>query len=167
MTEPSDWDKRDHEQYHSTHEDQSIRDRQELTIALGELSVAFGELDASLQATVWGRLGVEHEIGAIVTTKLSFQNLVRVCEQLFAADDNPEFEPLRGRLESVGQRRDTLIHSMWDWVGDASADDDHPAGTYRLRWTRAGRLQVESQSMEEIRVLVNQIWTLNMELEQI
>lgn len=139
----------------------------DLKLALGEMLIAFGQLDGDLQAMVWIALGVEADQGSLVTTKLSYQNLVRVCAELFALEAHEGFAELRPRLERVGQERDRFTHAMWE----PALADEIPAGSgpgaLRLRWTRSGHLETLSNTLNEIRELTRDMRELSMDLEQL
>jgi len=86
---------------------------------LGECISNFQRLEDSLSRCISGMIGRDRHAGAIVTVEMSYRAKVAVFGALFryrfgSADLPEDVSELFGRLRDAEQRRNSLVHSMWD-----------------------------------------------------
>ena len=86
---------------------------------LGECMVRFQHIEEALSRCISGMIGRDHRVGNILTSELSFRGKVAIYTALFLhrtglRDLPADVSELIGRLHSAEQRRNTLVHSIWD-----------------------------------------------------
>jgi len=86
--------------------------------AIGQVVVRFNRLEHALQIFIWLLLGVKFDVGEIITSGLSFRNLLDIFSSLcrHLIDDPNVIEKLRELCKQLGeveQKRNQLIHSQW------------------------------------------------------
>lgn len=93
---------------------------------LGEIVIAWGNLEYSLEAVIWQLLKAEDRerflMVQAITTKMSFQNKVHAFASMFLekriASAEPELKRLTKDLFEVERKRNELMHSAWHlWRG--------------------------------------------------
>ena len=136
-----------------------VAERDRLRYALGDLVIAFSEVELRLRQLVWVLLDLDDARGSTVTSALSFGMLQRVARQFWDAKGFPEFELdeagaakynaktatewLFRELPSAEASRNTMLHSWWPdpsephWWPHALAPFDEEGKA--LRWKSASR----------------------------
>ncbi|MDA0256572.1 MAG: hypothetical protein O3C25_02370 [Chloroflexi bacterium] len=141
--------------------------------ALGELLVAFSEVEIRLQQVIWTVLGVDDDIGSIVTSGLPTRELVRIVPQLCEAKDLDKValsregqarqdaatavEWLVPRLRQLEEKRNTFVHSWWPdsrephlWGAIAAFDIEGQVPRWKAP-RRTGQLTPFTADVDEIR----------------
>lgn len=128
--------------------------------SLGQVTVAFNELEHLLCFYAWTFMGGDQAIGQIVTAEMSFRNVVNLLGSLFKHRfrDQPalvaEFDQLLGRAFEAEGKRNTLIHSVW-MHGQAPGTRTRVKRTAKLK---AGlRFQAEQMSTAQIEAITAEL----------
>lgn len=95
--------------------------------AVGEIAIAFGNLELFLAVTIWQLLGVAdkvvEQLAQAITAEMSFDRKVHALASMykirFPADAaSAEFEQLLARLFEAQNLRNQVLHSSWPVPGD-------------------------------------------------
>lgn len=118
--------------------------------ALGQVVVSFNELEFALKLYIFVLLGMNYELGEVVTSQLSFRNLVDVFGSLCRyrggeSEMEPELRKLCAKLAQVEEKRNQLIHS--EWSGDFDGAVMRSKTTARAR--RGRKVQIEYLKRED------------------
>lgn len=86
---------------------------------LGECLVQFQRIEEALSICISALIGGSREVGAIVTSEMSFRAKVAVysalCHHALRAEQLPEdLRQLVARLHWAEQERNTIAHSLWE-----------------------------------------------------
>ena len=90
----------------------------ELLAALGELVVAFSQLEASLHDSIWFLSGSSDQSATILTHGMSYRVLIDKFCALYSirwpgSPDAKAILDFGGTLGALGEERNTMIHSFW------------------------------------------------------
>jgi len=86
--------------------------------AIGPIVVSFASLESAVEIAIWALMGIDSTKGAIVTSELSFKNLLALFSSLYlnktnSTDQIGEMKELIKRSTQIEDRRNAIIHSVW------------------------------------------------------
>src|SRR5205809_6253592 len=86
--------------------------------AIGDITVNFALLESSLSTFVSQLIGADQRLGQIITTELSFRNLIALASSFnrfreVAPASVATCEALLNRALKAEERRNAVVHSMW------------------------------------------------------
>jgi len=92
---------------------------------LGEIVIAFGNLELALEASIWQLLRADSEryrMAQALTAVMSFKQKTQAFASMFRekriASAESELQDLTGKLFAAEQERNQIIHSAWHgWKG--------------------------------------------------
>ena len=101
---------------------------------LGEIVVAFGNLELFLEVVIWQLLGVEEQnrniMAQIITSEMSFDRKVHAFVNMFKENEPDQAEDdlkaLTKDLFAVQAERNALLHSAWNY-------SEKFGGLYRMK----------------------------------
>ena len=98
---------------------QALQSWQESVALVGECIIQFQRIEEMLSICISAMIGQSRRVGEIVTTEMSFRARVATFGALFMHSMRVEHLPegvdeLIKRLQWAEQKRNTLVHSLWD-----------------------------------------------------
>jgi hypothetical protein len=86
--------------------------------AIGSIIVSFASLENAVETAIWALMGIDSTKGAIVTSEMSFKNLLALFSSLYlnkinAPDEIEEMKALIKRSTQIEDRRNAVVHSLW------------------------------------------------------
>lgn len=86
--------------------------------AIGSIVVSFASLENAVEIAIWALMGIDSTKGAIVTSEMSFKNMLALFSSLYlnkvnAPDEIEEMKELVKRGAQIEERRNTIVHSLW------------------------------------------------------
>lgn len=138
--------------------------------AVGRVAATWAAFEHDVQLLIWGRAGVEQEIGACMTTQIGgsgrmLDALISLMELHGATDDH--LTAMRSFAEKVGRkqrRRNRIVHDPWYF----RFQDDGSAKPLRMEISAAKKLVYEAKDDEttkSINEFVKEIQSLSSELD--
>ena len=143
--------------------------------ALGQLTVAFSDIELRLQQLLWALLGLEPSHGSVLTSTMSYRRMVRAARQLWELFDLGDWEldeESRARydattaigwlfreLSKAEEERNKLVHSWWP----SDMEDERyllpeveypvPRKGYSIRWKAPAGTGVLSPEEVDLRAI--------------
>lgn len=142
-----------------------------LTDQLGKIAIQFSNLALVVSCFVTKLISDDSKIGAIVTSEMSFQNLLKVFDSLaqYRITDNGQLISIRDmikRLNTAEQERNAILHSAY-----LKKDKDNWDELIRLKITaKQGKgLKITSESInsKNLKRQIKDMEDLMLELESI
>lgn len=131
-------------------------------IALGRVAVYFSLLEANLRMLAGSLISDDQRLGQVVTTGLSFSNLVQITDALYRYRERDETQTkalgaLLASARKAGERRDTMTHSVWAIGQDKNAVTRMKASRYPTKAADFTFQQVKPSDIEEVVTEIAQV----------
>lgn len=138
---------------------------------LGRIAFNFSNLELVLSCFVTKLISDDSKIGAIVTSEMSFQNLLKAFDSLsqYKITDSEQLIAIRDLIKQINtaeQERNTVLHSAF-----ASLDPNNTNEVIRLKVTakqgKGLRIVSEKVDIEKLKQQSNNLVQLMIELQSI
>jgi hypothetical protein len=132
----------------------------EFFMALGKFTYQFSILEDVMKVFAGMLINVNNEdIGRIMTSSTSFQPLYHSLMSLYRSQETEqslvtEFEKLLDETYKLNEKRNNLIHSIWD-VGVTSDSIKRTKRT--ARFSKGLQMEVETYQVDDINELTDQL----------
>ena len=116
------------------------------------MAVNFAILENEIEWFIWRLIGLDEPIGMIVTTELSFRNLVGLLSSLSKVKiSDPvileKIDKLGGRALDAEGKRNTIMHSLW---GMGETPDTVVRIKKTAKRTKGLQHQLETMTVEDL-----------------
>ena len=86
--------------------------------AIGSIVVSFASLENAVEIAIWALMEIDSTKGAIVTSEMSFKNMLALFSSLYLNKTNApaeveEMKELVKRSTQIEDRRNAIVHSLW------------------------------------------------------
>ena len=86
--------------------------------AIGSIVVSFASLENAVETAIWALMEIDGTKGAIVTSEMSFKNMLALFSSLYlnktnVPDEIEEMKMLIKRSTQIEDRRNAIVHSLW------------------------------------------------------
>ncbi len=99
-------------------QEQEMSREDQLFLAIGRISQYFNVLETYASVLVWTLIGAGQQVGEIITSELSFRNLLALLSSLYRLrktdkKDINKLTELLKKAEGFERKRNQIIHSIW------------------------------------------------------
>lgn len=96
----------------------SVSTRENHLKAIGLITVNFAILENEIAFAIWFLLGLDQQVGQIITAEQSFKNLAALFSSLYRNKTNDpkaieELNKLMKKVTQVEEKRNKIMHSVW------------------------------------------------------
>ena len=126
---------------------------------IGRITANFSFLEFVLSFCICGLINDDQRVGQIITSQMSFQNLVHLLGSLFKhrgfdAEKITAFDKLLGEAMQIEQRRNEITHSIW-----ATHQDEGKSSRVKItaRFKKGFEMQWEPMGVDELKQIADSI----------
>ena len=131
--------------------------------AIGRISAYSNGLELYISALIWCLIGAGQQVGEIVTSELSFRNLLALLSSLYRfrktkQEDIEKLDSLLKRASALEEQRNQVVHSTWA----INMSDPNSLSRYKVTAKQKSGLKhtVEEKTIEELNHIADEMVSL-------
>jgi hypothetical protein len=137
--------------------------------AIGLVTVNFAKLENAIEWFIWSLIGQDEGIGLIITTELSFKNLVALLSSLSRvkianAEVLAELDRALKQALQADEKRNIILHSLW---AQGQTRDTVTRIKKTAKLSKGLQHQVEEMTAEDITSIANFIDNADLAIESL